>query len=385
MTFLLIPLSTQTSFASTNTPTETTEEVLTSTTEINITSGVSLALSYNLTTWVEGSGARPGETEHWEIGVEGSEVELGLSIDKWGIEEDWSETVDLEIGSQSEIDTSIPGISIIMEFYASGDFSSVEGPVDLDKDFLNFKRPSGKTVDLEISNSAEGGDEINLYGKVRPEVDIGIKVDLKLVSEKFTRSVDMPPMKPTLNHRVHLPCKIKKETNPSQGGNVVITPKKEFYSAGEEVMIEAIPEYGWVFNKWSGDVKKRREEITIQMNEDKLVTANFEREKFDLTLDVEGKGTTNPSEGIHSYKYKENIPMTANPKEGWEFVRWSGDINETDKTATITMNEDMAITAIFEEKNKAEPEADNLPWMWISVGIVVAISIILAFIAGKNT
>jgi hypothetical protein len=66
-----------------------------------------------------------------------------------------------------------------------------------------------------------------------------------------------------------------------------------------------------------------------------------------LTINVKGKGTTNPSPGIQKYKKGNQATIEAMPDLGWEFNQWSGDDNGKKNPITITMNSHRTITASF--------------------------------------
>jgi len=61
------------------------------------------------------------------------------------------------------------------------------------------------------------------------------------------------------------------------------------------------------------------------------------------------------------------VELRAEPESGYEFVRWSGDLQgERDNPFTITMDKAMTIEAVFREKS-------NTPiWVWAMVGAGVA-------------
>jgi len=59
-------------------------------------------------------------------------------------------------------------------------------------------------------------------------------------------------------------------------GEVTIDPDQDEYEEGTEVTLTADPAEGWEFAMWTGDHGSVEEEITITMNSDKELTANFE-------------------------------------------------------------------------------------------------------------
>ncbi|GEM_PF-928997 len=60
-------------------------------------------------------------------------------------------------------------------------------------------------------------------------------------------------------------------------GTVEIDPEEDNYIEGTDVDLEAIPEDAeWQFTEWTGDYEGTEEEITVTMDSDKEITANFE-------------------------------------------------------------------------------------------------------------
>ena len=238
------------------------------------------------------------------------------------------------------------------------------------------------------------------------------------------------------------------------------------YEDGEEVTVTATPDTGWVFDGWSGDSDSSDSEITITMDGNKSIVANFvedededdpshdlgisiERtddlskleyeimgtsdpavnffdfyvdgsfvggdgssnytsdggdivhefdsskenqevnitlkvldedenelatktqtftlgeldqpdpaEEYDLTIDIDGEGSTDPAEGVHTYDDGEEVTVTATPDTGWVFDGWSGDSTSSDSEITITMDEDKSIVANFVEDEDEDDPSD---------------------------
>ncbi len=130
------------------------------------------------------------------------------------------------------------------------------------------------------------------------------------------------------------------------------------YVEGEEVTVKASPDDGWEFTGWQGDHDVGEEEITVTMDEDKEITAHFSDvvAEYELAIDIEGQGTTDPEEGTHIYEEGEEVNVEALPEEGWRFVEWVGDYEATDGEINITMDGDKNITAVFEELDVYELE-----------------------------
>ena len=70
----------------------------------------------------------------------------------------------------------------------------------------------------------------------------------------------------------------------------------------------------------------------------------------EMTIAIEGNGTTEPDEGDHLFIFNSEITMTATPAENWRFSHWSGDVPEGEEESeeiTIVMDRDKFITAHF--------------------------------------
>jgi uncharacterized repeat protein (TIGR02543 family) len=133
------------------------------------------------------------------------------------------------------------------------------------------------------------------------------------------------------------------ETVPEAGGHN--------YDEGTVVHLEAIPDDGWEFTGWGGDVADSNDATTtVIMDGDKRVTANFEEGEYQLTVRVEGGGSTTPSAGRHSYRGDRAVDLEAVPDDGWEFIGWEGDVADSnDAVTTVIMDGDKTVTARFAE------------------------------------
>jgi hypothetical protein len=140
--------------------------------------------------------------------------------------------------------------------------------------------------------------------------------------------------------------------NPDGGGNVTIKPEKDKYEEGDNVQLTAVPDEGWQFDHWEGDLTGDVNPSYISMNSDKNITAVFTEippETYSLTVNTNGQGdvTVNPEKT--EYEDGDNVQLTAVPDEGWQFDHWEGDITGDVNPSYITMNSDKNITAVFTE------------------------------------
>lgn len=75
-----------------------------------------------------------------------------------------------------------------------------------------------------------------------------------------------------------------------------------------------------------------------------------EKEKYTLTMAVNGNGSTSPAVGQHTYEDGQVVTITATADSGWAFDNWTGDVADANSAATtVTMNADKTVTANFLE------------------------------------
>jgi hypothetical protein len=133
-------------------------------------------------------------------------------------------------------------------------------------------------------------------------------------------------------------------------GKGVVTPTSGLtYPAGTVVSVEAIPDAGWLFDHWNGDLTGSTNSTTITMNGNKNVIANFTiTSGYTLAVTIQGSGAVmKVPDQAASYTYGQVVHVTANPMTGWAFNHWAGDLTGSTSSTNITMNRNMAATANF--------------------------------------
>ena len=137
----------------------------------------------------------------------------------------------------------------------------------------------------------------------------------------------------------------------SGSGSVSPVAGTHNYEEGSTVEITALPEKGWQFDGWIGDVADSSSPDTaVTLDSDKTVTARFSPVRYTLNIQVIGNGSTSPSVGNHSYNDGLIVSITALPEEGWQFDGWIGEVTDPDlAVTTVTMESDKTFTADFSE------------------------------------
>ena len=164
------------------------------------------------------------------------------------------------------------------------------------------------------------------------------------------------------------PYKLTIISNPEAAGE--FSEKSGYYSEGTNLSIIAEPNSEYEFINWTGDVESSSNSVNILMDSDKSITANFIKKKYELKIEVEGKGSVfqeviKPG-AVDEYNSGTILKLTAVPVDGWVFVEWQGDIQNEDNPIEITIDKPISIKAIF----KHYP-ASGLPIVKIKTNQVV--------------
>jgi hypothetical protein len=130
------------------------------------------------------------------------------------------------------------------------------------------------------------------------------------------------------------------------GGTTDPAPGNYTYTAGTEVTITAKPETGYGFSSWSGSASEDINPLTITLDSDKTVTANFIKQ-YSLTITASQGGITDPSPGNLTYNEGTQVNITAIPESNYRFGEWSGDAAGTENRITVTMDSDKSVMASF--------------------------------------
>ena len=143
------------------------------------------------------------------------------------------------------------------------------------------------------------------------------------------------------------------------------------YQVGETATLTATPKDGYEFVRWSdGNTANPR---TLTVTADLTLTAEFAKiniPTYTVTL------TCNPEHGTVSgggvYQVGETATLTATPKDGYEFVRWSD--GNTANPRTLTITEDITLTAEFNLNENAIMHSGkcgkNLTWTLTYNGVL---------------
>jgi len=73
---------------------------------------------------------------------------------------------------------------------------------------------------------------------------------------------------------------------------------------------------------------------------------------YPLAIEIVGEGSV--QEELASESVAVTVKLTANPADGWFFVRWEGDLTGNENPDSIVVDEEKNVTAVFEEVDSQE-------------------------------
>ncbi len=132
-------------------------------------------------------------------------------------------------------------------------------------------------------------------------------------------------------------------------GTVTKNPDKVTYLHGETVTLTAAPNDNAAFTGWGGAATGTNPQVTVVMDGDKSVTANFAANIYTLTTLVApaGTGSVMLSPPKSAYYEGEIVTVTAVPAVGFNFTGWSGDLSGPEPSQQLTMTKNSTVTANF--------------------------------------
>ena len=129
-------------------------------------------------------------------------------------------------------------------------------------------------------------------------------------------------------------------------GQGTVSPAPGAYNCGSTIRFVATPASGYTFTSYSGDFNSPDNPSNFTINADSDVTVQFDQvAQCNLNLTIVGNGTVTPGSG--QYACGAVLNLQANAGSGYAFSGFSGDYSGTNNPASITLDQDMNITATF--------------------------------------
>lgn len=131
-------------------------------------------------------------------------------------------------------------------------------------------------------------------------------------------------------------------------GTVVKNPDNLTYNDGDNVVLTATADPDYEFTSWSGDATGTDNPLTVLMDGNKNITANFTLIAVAFTLNVTAvNGTVVKNPDNLTYNDGDSVVLNATADPGYEFTSWTGDATGTNNPLTVFMDGNKNITANF--------------------------------------
>ncbi len=132
-------------------------------------------------------------------------------------------------------------------------------------------------------------------------------------------------------------------------GIVLLSSDQTIFHSGDVITLTALPDEGWSFAGWSGDLVTTTNPAALTITGNAVVTATFTQDGYTLDVTVVGSGGVTRLPDQPTYLFGDRVRLTAIPDPNWTFTGWSGDVVTTTNPFTLTMMFNAAVTANFIE------------------------------------
>lgn len=119
------------------------------------------------------------------------------------------------------------------------------------------------------------------------------------------------------------------------------------YNAGTVVTVTATPDGTHDFAGWSGDAGGTSNPVSLLIDSNKTVQANFSPKVFALTTSATTGGSVTPG---GSYPYGTSVTVSATPDAAHQFIGWAGDASGTAPSILLTLTSPLNVQAVFTDK-----------------------------------
>lgn len=134
-------------------------------------------------------------------------------------------------------------------------------------------------------------------------------------------------------------------------GTVTKAPDQDDYFYGDDVTLTATANAGWSFGGWSGALSGTASSEQLTIDGAQIVTATFVQEAYGITTTTIGEGAVTYTPQQESYRFGDQVTLTAVPAAGWEFAGWEGAISGITTPFVLSMDGNKTIAARFTQKS----------------------------------
>jgi hypothetical protein len=132
----------------------------------------------------------------------------------------------------------------------------------------------------------------------------------------------------------------------ASGGTTTPPPATYPKDKNSLVTVRANPSSSYRFANWTGDASGSANPITLTIDKNKTIRANF-IEQFDLMLSATSGGTTTPPPATYTKDKNTLLTVTAVPDLNYRFANWTGDAPGAGNPLTLKFDKKRTIRANF--------------------------------------
>lgn len=138
-------------------------------------------------------------------------------------------------------------------------------------------------------------------------------------------------------------------SNPQYAGSISVNPSGT-YHYGDVVQLTAVANTPFDFLNWGQDLAGSTNPVSITLNGNKAVTANFVAKEYTLDLQQLGQGTIEKTPDKATYHLGDLVTLKATEANGWSFAGWTGDKTSSERQIILTIDENPAVLATFTQQ-----------------------------------
>ncbi len=209
----------------------------------------------------------------------------------------------------------------------------------------SFTPGSGYSELAEISQG-ESGDKIGIAIQEKSLVSEA----LTTVDGSFNGSTDWAVFALEIVGNPDSVTQFDLTTNISGMGSVQLSPAGGTYDSATVVTLTAVPDSGYTFDGWSGDLNGIANPDSVSMDSNIAITATFSEippTQFTVVINAIGNGNIVLSPAGGTYDSASVVTVTATADSGYIFTGWSGDLSGNANPDSITLNENKTINGTF--------------------------------------
>lgn len=135
----------------------------------------------------------------------------------------------------------------------------------------------------------------------------------------------------------------------------------------DQITLEAIPYYGYHFDRWNDNNKSNPRTITV--TKDETYTATFAKNKYSITKIADN--TQGSISGLSQAEYLDQVTLTAEPKYGYHFALWSDGVTDNPRIFELTC--DTIFTAEFAKNSYSITTASSNPEWGTAAGDAIVL------------